>query len=223
MAPEGLFSLAIGLVPPWLVDQVTFTVKEKRLDLYIDFPKSSRFACSVCGEECPVHDTRDHTRRHMDFFPHEAYLHSRVPLVPGAWGASDTCSLGTGRLAFQWQPPSEAERKAAGITQRPAPQNGAGLPVSADFSGHLHAQESPLGRYPAEGLDGKRQGQRITVHGQGRLHHHEPLGRRAPLVREPDHQRDSGRLQQPHPIRQGQSPRLSHPQELHQHGLPHPR
>ncbi|QEM40783.1 IS5 family transposase (plasmid) [Acidithiobacillus caldus] len=65
MVPEELFSLALGLVPPWLVDHVTFTVEEKRLDLHINFPKGSRFACSVCGEECPVHDTRDHTWRHM--------------------------------------------------------------------------------------------------------------------------------------------------------------
>lgn len=81
MVPEELFSLALGLVPPWLVDHVTFTVEEKRLDLHINFPKGSRFACSVCGEECPVHDTRDHTWRHMDFFQHEAYLHARVPRV----------------------------------------------------------------------------------------------------------------------------------------------
>lgn len=81
MVPEELFSLALGLVPPWLVDDVTFQVEEKRLDLHINFPKGSRFACSVCGEECPVHDTRDHTWRHMDFFQHEAYLHARVPRV----------------------------------------------------------------------------------------------------------------------------------------------
>jgi len=72
MVQEELFSLAIGLVPPWLVDHVTFTVEEKRLDLHINFPAGSRFACPVCGEECPVHDTRDHTWRHMDFFQHEA-------------------------------------------------------------------------------------------------------------------------------------------------------
>nr|QBA86154.1 ISAtc1 [Acidithiobacillus caldus] len=76
-----LFTLALGLVPPWAVDVVRFTVEEKRLDLHINFPKGSRFACSVCGEECPVHDTRDHTWRHMDFFQHEAYLHARVPRV----------------------------------------------------------------------------------------------------------------------------------------------
>ncbi|OCX89535.1 transposase [Acidithiobacillus thiooxidans] len=81
MVPEELFSLALGLVPPWLVDDVTFQVEEKRLDLHINFPKGSRFACPVCGEECPVHDTREHTWRHMDFFQHEAYLHARVPRV----------------------------------------------------------------------------------------------------------------------------------------------
>ena len=81
MDENQLFSLAIGLVPPWLVDHVTFTVEEKRLDLHINFPAGSRFACPVCGEECPVHDTREHTWRHMDFFQHEAYLHARVPRV----------------------------------------------------------------------------------------------------------------------------------------------
>ncbi len=63
------------------MDHVTFTVEEKRLDLHINFPKGSRFACPVCGEACPVHDTRDHTWRHMDFFQHEAYLHAHVPRV----------------------------------------------------------------------------------------------------------------------------------------------
>lgn len=81
MVPEELFSLALGLVPPWLVDHVTFTAEEKRLDLTINFPKGRRFACPVCGAECPVHDTREHTWRHMDFFQHEAYLHARVPRV----------------------------------------------------------------------------------------------------------------------------------------------
>lgn len=28
---------------------MTFTVEEKRLNLHINFPKDSRFACPVCG------------------------------------------------------------------------------------------------------------------------------------------------------------------------------
>ena len=58
MAPEELFSVALGLVPPWLVEHVTFTVEEKRLDLHINFPKGSRFACSVCGIDHYVPEAR---------------------------------------------------------------------------------------------------------------------------------------------------------------------
>lgn len=84
-----------------LVDHVTFTVEEKRLDLHIKFPAGSRFARPVCDKECPVHDTRKHTWRHMGFFLHEAYLQARVPRVKrGAWGSSDTRSLGQRRLTF---------------------------------------------------------------------------------------------------------------------------
>ncbi|MBN6743158.1 ISL3 family transposase, partial [Acidithiobacillus sp. MC6.1] len=81
MVPNELFSHAIGVVPPWSVDQVTFSAEEKRLDLHINFIKGGRFACPVCGQECPAHDTREHTWRHMNFFQHEAYLHARVPRV----------------------------------------------------------------------------------------------------------------------------------------------
>ena len=40
MVQQELFSLALGLVPPGLVDDVTFQVEEKRLDLHINFPKT---------------------------------------------------------------------------------------------------------------------------------------------------------------------------------------
>ncbi|MBU2735451.1 ISL3 family transposase, partial [Acidithiobacillus caldus ATCC 51756] len=52
-----LFTLALGLVPPWAVDVVRFTVEEKRLDLYVNFSRGSHFPCPVCGQDCPVHDT----------------------------------------------------------------------------------------------------------------------------------------------------------------------
>ncbi len=76
-----LFTLALGLVPPWMVDEVRFTAEEKRLDLHVNFPKGSRFPCPVCGQGCPVHDTQEKVWRHLDFFQHAAYLHARVPRV----------------------------------------------------------------------------------------------------------------------------------------------
>ncbi len=69
------------MVPPWQPDRVTFSVEGKRLGLHIDSPRGSRFACPVCGQECPGHDTVESQWRHLDFFQHAAYLHARVPRV----------------------------------------------------------------------------------------------------------------------------------------------
>jgi transposase len=76
-----LFTLALGLVPPWMVDEVQFTAEEKRLDLHVNFPRGSRFPCPVCGQDCPVYDTQEKVWRRLDFFQHAAYLHARVPRV----------------------------------------------------------------------------------------------------------------------------------------------
>jgi len=78
---QQLFTLALGLVPPWAVDDVRFTVEEKRLDLHVNFPRGSHFPCPTCGQDCPVYDTQEKVWRHLDFFQHAAYLHARVPRV----------------------------------------------------------------------------------------------------------------------------------------------
>jgi transposase len=78
----GLFQLALGLSEPWRVVSVEFDAAARRLDLRIDFPKGSRFACPECGREgLGVHDTEEKTWRHLDFFQHQAYLTARVPRV----------------------------------------------------------------------------------------------------------------------------------------------
>ncbi|UTV80893.1 ISL3 family transposase [Acidithiobacillus sp. YTS05] len=82
-----LFTLALGLIPPWAVDEVQFTAEEKRLDLHVNFPRGSQFPCRVCDQDCPVYDTQEKVWRHLDFFQHAAYLHARVPRVqcPEHW------------------------------------------------------------------------------------------------------------------------------------------
>lgn len=53
-----LFTMALGLVPPWIVDEVRFTAEEKRLDLHVNFPKGRCFPCHVRGQDCLVYDTK---------------------------------------------------------------------------------------------------------------------------------------------------------------------
>src|SRR6201993_5235366 len=80
MRDTDLFQLALGLQSPWTVTRSEFAVEDGRLDLYVDFPRGSRFACAECGREgCAVHDTKDETWRHLDFFQHRTLLHARVP------------------------------------------------------------------------------------------------------------------------------------------------
>src|SRR5271165_5568675 len=78
MRDTDLFQLALGLKSPWMVTCSEFAVGNGQLDLYVDFPRGSRFACAECGGEgCAVHDTKDETWRHLDFFQHRTLLHAR--------------------------------------------------------------------------------------------------------------------------------------------------
>jgi len=99
MKDTDLMQLALGLTPPWLVTSSTFSVEEKRLDIRIDFPTGSAFACPVCGASgCKGYDTDDFSWRHLNFFQHEAYLHARVPRVQ-----CPTC--GVKRVSVPWARP----------------------------------------------------------------------------------------------------------------------
>ncbi len=96
MRDTDLFQLALGLTSPWRVMRAEFSVDEGRLDLHVDFPAGSRFACAECGGEgCGVHDTKTETWRHLDFFQHRAFLHARTPRV--------TCpKCGVHKVAVPW-------------------------------------------------------------------------------------------------------------------------
>jgi transposase len=82
MRDTTLMQMALGLTPPWTVIGSDFDAEAGRIDIRIDFPPGSRFACPVCGAaDCPAHDTERKTWRHLNFFQHQAYLTARVPRV----------------------------------------------------------------------------------------------------------------------------------------------
>jgi transposase len=81
MQPEALFGVALGIVPPWEVIEVTFSKESNRLDITIDFERGSTFPCPVCGAPAPAYDTTEKEWRHLNFFQYEAYLHAWVPRV----------------------------------------------------------------------------------------------------------------------------------------------
>ena len=83
MNEKQLFGLALGLQLPWFIDRIEFDPARKRLDLFLEFERGAKFPCPECGEgtPCPVHDTRERTWRHLDFFQHQAFLTAKVPRI----------------------------------------------------------------------------------------------------------------------------------------------
>ena len=78
---EALFSQALGLVKPWEVQQVSLDVKASRIDLYIAW-NSAVAACPAChASDQVLHDHRQRSWRHLDFFQFEAHVHCRLPRV----------------------------------------------------------------------------------------------------------------------------------------------
>jgi transposase len=79
---EELFRVALGLSEPWTVTQIAFSEAEQQLDIRLDFPAGSRFACPDCGRgDCRGYDSQERTWRHLNFFQHKTFLHARQPRV----------------------------------------------------------------------------------------------------------------------------------------------
>jgi hypothetical protein len=48
MNEKELFQVALGLLPPWMVDRCTFDPGAGRLDIHLDFPRGGVFPCPLC-------------------------------------------------------------------------------------------------------------------------------------------------------------------------------
>jgi transposase len=81
MQMNDLFRVALGLDKPWAVSKIEFSVENNQLDLWLDFPGGSAFACPECGKSCGGYDSSERTWRHLNFFQHKTLLHARQPRI----------------------------------------------------------------------------------------------------------------------------------------------
>jgi transposase len=78
---EALFTSALGLQAPWVVEDVKLDTVKRRIDFEVGC-KGAMFACPQCGAgHQKVHDRMRRSWRHLDFFQFEAWLHADVPRV----------------------------------------------------------------------------------------------------------------------------------------------
>ena len=83
MNSESLFTLALGLNPPWEVQKIEFVSvpgENKELHIEIGFRRGAKFADST-GTPCGVYDTLSRQWRHLNFFEHQCYIHCDVPRI----------------------------------------------------------------------------------------------------------------------------------------------
>lgn len=82
MTPESaLFSVALGLPSPWLVDDVQFDAGAKELHLHLGFDRGSHFSCPVCAAGCKACGRSPRVWRHPNFFEHKSFIHADLPRV----------------------------------------------------------------------------------------------------------------------------------------------
>jgi transposase len=81
MASRDVFTLGLGLTPPWhVVDQRLQTDQQpNELHLAVAAEPGARFPCPTCGRLCKPHDCKDLTWRHLNFFQHACFISARVP------------------------------------------------------------------------------------------------------------------------------------------------
>lgn len=82
MRDTELYQQLLGLAPPWTVDRVELSVRDKRVDVWVAHPRGHRFACPECDRELAVYDHADgRSWRHLDSCQFLTYLHARAPRV----------------------------------------------------------------------------------------------------------------------------------------------
>lgn len=79
MEDKELIQVALGISNPWFVKNINLDTSKKRMDIYLDFIKGTKFPCPDCNKLSELHDTKQKVWRHLDFFHYETYLHARIP------------------------------------------------------------------------------------------------------------------------------------------------
>ena len=82
MRDTELYRHLLGLVAPWEVDRVELSVADGRVDVWVQHPDRTRFACPDCDTPLPVYDhSAERAWRHLDSCAFLTFLHASPPRV----------------------------------------------------------------------------------------------------------------------------------------------
>jgi hypothetical protein len=91
---RAVFASALGIMSPWEVVEIRFSREQHQLDIWVDFPRGSTFACPACGRPgAKVYDTEQKTWRHLTSISTAPIY---MPACPG-WSAPAAAPCGRSR------------------------------------------------------------------------------------------------------------------------------
>lgn len=83
MDGNEILLLGLGIESPWqlLAQRLDVDKQPHELHLQVGSERGTKYACPVCGAQCPAHDFQEKTWRHLNFFQHHCHIHAAVPRV----------------------------------------------------------------------------------------------------------------------------------------------
>ena len=94
-----LFRKFPSLGESWIIKEIKVDLQERRVNIFINFPRRSRFSCLLCGKQYSVHDTENRTWRYLLY----CFLSMAVEYLPPVFIFSFI--LGFRTILFQVQFP----------------------------------------------------------------------------------------------------------------------
>jgi transposase len=83
---QKLFALGLNIEEPWRITSIEMEPAKKNpslmeLHITVDFAEGASFPYPGLEQTCKVHDTRERTWRHLNFFQYRCYITARVPRI----------------------------------------------------------------------------------------------------------------------------------------------
>jgi transposase len=86
MRTVDLYQQLLALPSPWLVERLTSSPEEKKVDVWVGHRRKAYFPCPECGLELPLYDhVTSRSWRHLDSGPFQTWVHARLPRVGCLW------------------------------------------------------------------------------------------------------------------------------------------
>ena len=81
MNQPQIFSATLGLFAPWRITAITFSDREKRIDITVEAQSGEKVSCPLCGALASPRASHVETWKHHDFFSHTAFIHVQIPFI----------------------------------------------------------------------------------------------------------------------------------------------